>query len=161
MNYPMPTEKKARAQSVPIVIPGAEFMSKEELDKAKHNEKMRRYMARKRDSKLQTPAKITNQEVRVMSNKELMDLSRDSRNLAMGVLNKKLVSLDNNPEELAKINIATLATAFGILFDKHQLMNGLSTENIAIHKKIDVNMTSDEAVKELNKMREKYAGDNQ
>lgn len=150
---------KARRPKVPIVIPGAEHMTPEELKKAKHAEKMRRYLARKSGS---DPGDIkkTKEEVMVMSNQELMELSKDSRNLAMRVINKKLVALDTDPEQLAKINIATLATAFGILFDKHQLMNGLATENVAIHQKIDINMSSDKAMEELNKMREKYAEQN-
>lgn len=152
---------RQRAKPVPIVIPGAEFMTPDELRKAKHAEKMRRYMARRSGGNEPGAKKKTGQEVRIISNQELMDLSRDSRNLAMQVVNKKLLALDNDPEQLAKINIATLATAFGILFDKHQLMNGLATENVAIHQKIDINMSSDKALEELNKMREKYAESNE
>ena len=78
----------------------------------------------------------------------------------MRLLEKRLLQLDENPEQLEKVNLATLATTFGILFDKIQLMNGLATENISIHAKIDVNMSSDKALDELNKMREQYADSN-
>lgn len=154
------TEKKERRKQVPIVIPGAENMTPEELKKAKHNEKMRRYLAR-RDGREPGEIKKTGQELRIIDSTELVEMSRDTRNLGMMVLNKKLQELYIDPEQLAKINIATLATAFGILFDKHQLMNGLSTENIAVHTKIDINMTSDKALEELNRMREQYAESNQ
>ena len=155
-----PKPSKARQPKVPIVIPGAENMTKEELDRAKHNEKMRRYTARQRGTDPGAEKK-TGQEIRIIDNKELIDMSKDTRNLAMMVLNKKLLDLYDDPEQLAKINIATLATAFGIMFDKHQLMHGLSTENVAIQHKIDINMTSDKALEELNKMREQYAEGNE
>jgi hypothetical protein len=141
-------------KGAPIVIPNAESLSKEEVARLKHNEKMRRYMARKRTGgALETK---TNQEIRKINTKELIELTKDTRNLAVQTLNKKLVEMYHDEEAMNKINLATLATVFGILFDKSQLLNGLATENIAIKAKIDVNMTSDSALAELNKMRELY-----
>ena len=57
-------------------------------------------------------------------------------------------------DALMKMSMKDLATAFGILFDKAQLAQGLSTENIAIHTKIDVNLSSEEALDELTRLRE-------
>ncbi len=161
-----PAENKTKTPKVKIVIPGAEHMTPEELKKAKHAEKMRRYMAKKRGKErgeIVDPGaeKKTGQEIRIMSNQELVDMSKDSRNLAMEVINMKLLDLKNDPEQLAKMNLATLATAFGILFDKSRLMEGLTTENIAIHQKVDINMTSDKALEELNKIRERYVGEHE
>lgn len=152
------TTTKQRRPKVPIIIPGAEFMSKEELERAKRNESMRRLMARRRGGE---PKELkTKQEIRKIDTQEMVELSKDTRNLAIQTLNKKLIELYNNPDELNKINLAQLATVFGILFDKSQLLNGLATENIAIHAKIDVNMSSDKAMEALSKMREKYQEDN-
>lgn len=162
-----------RSKPEPIVIEGAELMTPDELRKAKHAEKMRRYNARKRDEKAKKKAEagvkevykpkvipLTKQEIRKIDNAALVELSTDTRNAMMQVLEAKVFQLYNDPEQLAKVNLATLATAFGILFDKTQLMNGLATENIAIQAKIDINMSSDKALEELNKMREQYAESN-
>jgi hypothetical protein len=142
----------------PIIIPGAENMTKEELAKAKKNESQRRLMARRRGG--EPLEKHTSQEMRKMETQEMVALAFDTRNLAIQVLHQKIMDLFNDPEQLQKANITQLATTFGILFDKAQLAAGLSTENISIRAKIDVNMSSDEALNELNKLREKYSEGN-
>ena len=134
-------------------------MTKEELAKAKNNESQRRQMARRRGKE---PAVVTTKQgLRKIDTEEMVELSKDTRNLAIQTLNKKLLEVYVDEDQLAKVNLATLATVFGILFDKSQLMNGLATENIAIQAKIDINMNSDTALQELNKMREKYAEQNE
>lgn len=149
---------KVIAKGAPIVIPNADEMTPEELAKAKHNEKIRRYRQRSQGKEVEEFK--SKQEVRKIDTAELVELSKDTRNLAVQTLNRKLIDLNNDPDALNKVNLATLATVFGILFDKTQLMNGLATENIAITAKIDVNMNSDKALEELNRMREKYAEQN-
>jgi hypothetical protein len=145
---------KVIEKGAPIIIPNKEEMTKEEIKKFKHRETMRRYMARRRGGK--ALVKEEKHEVRKINTEQMVEMSKDTRNLAIQTLNKKLIELYDNPETLEKTNLATLATVFGILFDKTQLMAGLATENIAIQAKIDVNMKSDDAIKELNKMREQY-----
>lgn len=146
------------AKGAPIIIPNADELTPEQLKKAKHAEKMRRYMKRRKGetvvAKRDTETYLTMQK---LNDQEMVEISKDTRNLAIQTLNKKLIDLNMDPEQMAKVNLATLATVFGILFDKSQLMNGLATENISIHAKIDVNMSSDKALEELNKMREGYA----
>lgn len=149
------TKKGSRRPSVPIVIPNAENLTDEELKKAKHAEKMRRYKVRTNGGD-PGETKKTGQEIRKIDTKELIDLSKDTRNLAIQTLAKKLQEIYDDPEALAKINLATLATTFGILFDKTQLMNGMATQNIAIQAKLDVTMSSDKAIQELNRMRESF-----
>lgn len=152
------TVNRNQLKSIPkgakIEIPGAEFMSPEELKKAKHNEKMRRYMARKRGN--EPKETYSKQELRKIGTEQMIGLATDTRNLAVQTLNNKLLDLNKNPEQMEKVSIKELATVFGILFDKSQLMQGLATENIAIQAKIDVNMSSDKALEELNKMRERF-----
>jgi len=147
-------ERKVIKKGDPIIIPGAEFMSKEELSKAKQNESMRRQMARRRGGEPQE--KHTKQELRKLNTDEMIEMAKDSRNLALQTLSKKLTQVYSDNDQLRKVNLATLATVFGIMFDKGQLMDGLSTQNIAIQAKIDVNMTSDKALEVLNKMRENF-----
>lgn len=149
-------EIKKRRPKVPIIIPNAENLTPEELKKAKHAEKQRRNMARTTGGTDPGDKKKTGQEIRKIDTKELVELAKDTRNLAIQTLNKKLLEIYADPAQMQKINLATLATTFGIMFDKTQLMNGLATENIAIQAKIDVNISSDEALKELNKMRERF-----
>lgn len=154
----MAKQKKPRAKKEPIVIPNAENLTPEELKKAKHAEKMRRYMAR-RNGKDPGIEKKTNQELRTITTEEMVSLAAETRNVAIQTLFKKLQMLNDNPELLEKVNIASLSTVFGTLVDKSNLLEGKSTQNIAIQAKIDVNMSSDEAIQELNKMREKFQED--
>lgn len=170
-----------------IPVPGEENMTPEELKKERLRLKMLRYREKKRLEKRQKEAddekerlkkeiadgkydkkedyvprlvRLSKQEIRIIDNSELVALTADTRNLMMMVLNEKAKSLLGDPEELKKLNMTSIATAFGILVDKHNIMNGMATENIAIHHKIDINMSSDKALEELNKMREKYAESN-
>ena len=143
----------------PIIIPGAEFMTKEELAKAKKNESQRRLMQRRRGT---VPTKkLTKQEIRAMETEQMVDLAKGTRDLTLDILGQKLMMIMQDDEQMKKVNLATLATVFGIMYDKTQLMQGLSTQNIALNAKIDVNMKSDEAIEELNKMREKFQESNQ
>jgi membrane glycosyltransferase len=155
----MATRKAREAVGVvtkgdPIIIPGAEFMSKEELAKAKKNEAQRRLMSRR--SGFEPTVVAPKNVLRKIDTAQMVELATDTRNLAVQILQDKLVSLQSDPDALAKTSIKDLATVFGILIDKTQLLNGLSTSNVAIHAKIDVTMTSDKALEELNKMRERY-----
>ena len=146
---------KVLEKGAPIIIPNAENLSPEEIKKIKHREKMRRYMARK--SGKEPVERETKQEIRKIDTTEMVELSKDTRNKAIQILDLKLSELAVDKDALAKVNLATLATVFGILFDKTQLMTGMATENIAIQANININMSADDALDELNKMREKYS----
>lgn len=151
---------RKRRKKVPIVIPNAEALTPEELERAKHNEKQRRQMARLAGKEDPGEFKKTGNEILIMNTNEMIELAKETRNTTLQILNKKLMMLNNDPEQLSKINLATLATAFGIMFDKNQLMDGMATQNINIHQKIDITMSSEDAIKELNKYREGYSEDN-
>ena len=142
----------------PIVIPNAEALAdeygEEEVARLKKNEAQRRLMQRNRGK--EPTVALRGQEVREIETEDMVSMAKQTRNLSLGVLENALVHLMSDPEKLAKTNIATLATVFGIMYDKTQLMQGLSTQNIAINAKVDVNMNSDEAIQELNKMRSKF-----
>lgn len=142
----------------PIIIPGAEFMTKEELRAAKNKESMRRQMARRRGG--EPTEKLTKQEIRERDNALLLETALDVRNMTSQVLKMKLHQLLTDPDALNKTNLVHLTTAFGTLVDKAQLLSGLATEHIAVSAKIDINISSDEAITQLNKMREKFNEDN-
>jgi hypothetical protein len=141
-----------------IIVPNAENMTPEEIKKFKHKEKVRRYTARQ--SGKEVVEQVSNHELRKIDTETMVEIAKDTRNKAVQLLDKKLNMLNEDDEELKKVNMATLATVFGILFDKAQLAAGLATENIAIHAKIDINMNADAAMSELNKMREKFSENN-
>lgn len=151
--------KDKRREKVPIVIPNAEMLTKEELTRLRRNEAMRRSRARSR-GELPAP-KLGKQELRKITTGEMVELSQDTRNLAVQILNQKLLLMQTDSEMLAKTSIKDLATVFGILVDKNQLLNGLSTSNISIHSKVDVNMTADKAMEALSRMREHYQENNE
>ncbi len=151
-------------KGAPIIIPNAENLSEEELGRAKQKEKIRRMRARKKGEVGEggeVLAPMTKQEIRKLDTEEMVEMAKGTRNMAVQLLEMKLQELYSDPAQREKLNLATLATVFGILFDKTQLMAGLSTENIAIQAKIDINMNSDTALQELDKMRAKYAEQNQ
>lgn len=148
-------ERRVIPKGEPIIIPNADQMTPEELKRAKHAEKMRRYQARKNNNGVAV-VKEKKAEIRKMDTAEMVEMAKDTRNLAIRVLNNKLIMLETDEEELKKTNMATLATVFGILYDKAALAAGMATENIAIHSKIDINITSDKALDELNRMRERF-----
>jgi len=152
-------EKKPRRKSIPIVIPNAEALSPEELAKAKHNEKMRRLTVRNRGNDPGVEKKTGN-ELRIIDTDEMVAMAKQGRNSAIQLLNKKMQELNDDPEALAKVNFATLATTFGILVDKSLILEGMPTQNIAIHAKVDVNMKSEELMAELDKMRQNYTEEN-
>jgi len=152
------TKRAVLPKGSKVVIPGAEHMTKEELEKAKKNETQRRLMARR--SGKEPLERVTKQELRKIDTAEMVELAVDTRNLAVQVLNTKLQMINDDPDILAKTSIKELATVFGILFDKSQLLNGLSTSNINIHSKIDINMSSEKAIEELSKMAEHYQSEN-
>ncbi len=149
---------KAIVKGEKIIVPNAENMTPEEIKKFKHKEKVRRYAARQ--SGKEVVEQVSNHELRKIDTETMVEIAKDTRNKAVQLLDKKLNMLNDDDEELKKVNMATLATVFGILFDKAQLAAGLATENIAIHAKIDINMNADAAMSELNKMREKFSENN-
>lgn len=157
---PAKSRKKGRVikKGEPIIVPNKEAVAdvygEEEIERLKHNEKQRRNMARQRGGVPTVP--LTSQEIKEMEAEEMITMAKQTRNLSLGVLEAALMNIMSDPEKLAKTNVATLATVFGIMYDKTQLMQGLSTQNIAINAKVDINMDSDKAIEELNKMRSKF-----
>lgn len=76
------------------------------------------------------------------------------RNKAAELLHKKMDMINKSPALLKKENLVSLAKVFGIFFDKSQILQGQATENIAIKAKISRDMTPEESLEELLKMRE-------
>jgi hypothetical protein len=67
--------------------------------------------------------------------------------------------INSNKKMLEKENLVSLAKVFGIFFDKSQILQGQATENIAIKAKISKDMSPEESLEELLKMRESRQAD--
>ena len=87
-------------------------------------------------------------------NKDFKELAIEGRNKAYQILLRKLDMVGRNKRNLSEVNLSTLATTFGILFDKVQITKGEATENVAIMGKVDTNMSAEEALGMVLKMRE-------
>ncbi|HRF71120.1 MAG TPA: hypothetical protein PKV66_06795, partial [Candidatus Pelethenecus sp.] len=82
------------------------------------------------------------------------DLLLSGRKKAFQLLNLKMDRVMRNNKSIDEIGITALAQTFGILFDKTQIVSGEATENIAVLAKIDKNMSSEDALASILKMRE-------
>lgn len=89
------------------------------------------------------PTVLSQDEVR------MVDLTQTVAKKALAHIDKKL-----SKKDMSKVSITQLAQVFGISLDKFLLLTGRATENIAFKAKIDTNMTSDQLMSELLKMRE-------
>ncbi len=76
------------------------------------------------------------------------------RNKAAALLHKKMDRMSRSRKLLDAVSLSQLATTFGIMFDKAQIVQGQATENIAVLAKVDPNMTPEDALESLTKMRE-------
>ena len=76
------------------------------------------------------------------------------RNKAAMLLHKKMDRLAKNKNLLDQVSLTQLATTFGIMFDKAQILQGQATENIQVMAKISNDMTAEESLNALLKMRE-------
>jgi hypothetical protein len=86
--------------------------------------------------------------------KDLVSGVQDTRDATLMLVRKKLNLLNSDKEQLKKMNLATLTTAFGILFDKSQIAKGEATEHIAIHAKISQDMSPEDRIAAIAKIRE-------
>ncbi len=76
------------------------------------------------------------------------------RNKAAMLLHKKMDRLNKNKKLLDATTLTQLATTFGILFDKSQILTGQATENISVMARIKDNMTPEETLEALLQHRE-------
>jgi hypothetical protein len=86
---------------------------------------------------------------------DIKGMLTSGRDKAMVLMHKKLDRLGTSRKMLDKENIATLAKVVGILFDKSQIVQGEATEHIAVLSKVDDNLTPEQRMNMLVKLREK------
>jgi len=89
-----------------------------------------------------------------LANPDFKDLVLSGRKKAFKLLNMKMDRVMRSNKGIDEVGITALAQTFGILFDKAQIISGEATENVAVLAKIDGNMSSEEALASILKMRE-------
>ena len=100
------------------------------------------------------------EKVELVTNKDIKSITIGGRNTAMRLINTKLAALERSPKALKNESLVSLGKIFGILFDKSQIIQGQATEHVAHLGKIDTNLTPDQAIAFVLKMREnQLAGD--
>jgi hypothetical protein len=87
-------------------------------------------------------------------NIEISDVVLSARDKTFKLLHKKLDQVGKNKKSLEAVSFSQLTTAAAILFDKGQIIQGQATENVAIMAKIDSNMSPEDALSAVLRMRE-------
>lgn len=94
------------------------------------------------------------EKIDIEKNPDFKDLVLSGRKKAFEILNMKMDRVAQSRKQLDEVSITALAQTFGILFDKSQIIQGEATENIAVLAKIDKDMSSQDALAAILKMRE-------
>lgn len=81
------------------------------------------------------------------------------RNKAAMLLHKKMDRIGRNKKLLDSVTLTQLATTMGIFFDKAQILTGQATENIQVMAKIASDISPEETLEMLLKMREKESNE--
>jgi len=99
---------------------------------------------------------ITIREKREIINPDdIKGLILGGRNKAAKLIYEKLDRIGKSKKLLDNVSLGEMAKVVGILVDKGQILQGQSTENIAVlSKNIDSNLTPEEAIEAVLKMRE-------
>lgn len=87
---------------------------------------------------------------------DLKEQVTGTRDLALKLVRKKLEHLDKSPKALKEEKTKDLAWIAGLLVDKGQIVQGQATENIAIHSKIDSNMSPEDAMRAMLALRDSF-----
>lgn len=87
------------------------------------------------------------------------DLVLGARRKGWVLLHRKLDQLGRNKKALAAESIMNIAKVAGITFDKGQIVTGEATEHVLMKAKIDGNISSEEALAQLARLRERTAAD--
>jgi len=81
------------------------------------------------------------------------------RDKSFRLIDMKLDRVGKSKKKLDQVTFKDLAVIAGVAFDKAQILKGEATEHIAVHAKIDKEMTPEAAFEALMTMREKVQVD--
>lgn len=107
-----------------------------------------------------TPDMPLREKQEILNPNDIKGLMLGSRNKAAKIIHEKLERISRSKKSIDDIGLGELAKVVGILFDKGQIIQGQSTENIAVmSKNIDSSLTPEEALATVLKMREATMAD--
>lgn len=130
-----------------LVEPQEYFVTQEMADKVKETMRTRSvYIPEKTLAEKKAEALLAENDVKAMT---LMNRDKMSKLISM-----KVDRIMGSYKRIDETPLQTLATAFGILFDKSQILQGEATENVAVLAKIDEKLSPEEAMAAILKGRE-------
>lgn len=120
------------------------------VEQSMESRKMTRY---NRDDATPTTLRETKE---LEENKTFSQLAEDGRNKIIKIIHKKLDMIDKSRKKLDNVSAGELAKVYSILFDKSQIIRGEATEHVKVlSKNIDDNLTPEERLDYVLKLREK------
>jgi hypothetical protein len=98
---------------------------------------------------------VLREKVELLNPQDIKGLMLGARNKAAKIIHEKLDRMSRSKKAIDDIGLGEMAKVVGILFDKGQIIQGQSTENIAVmSKNIDANLQPEEALDMVLRMRE-------
>lgn len=119
------------------------------------SDEMKKMIRRAVDARRVTPNKVEVMDDSALLNPDdTKGLTIGGKNKALMLIHKKLDRLNKSNKMLDATPLSQLTTAFGTIFDKAQILQGEATENVAVMAKISNDLTPEQALQALMKMRE-------
>lgn len=109
---------------------------------------------RKQSGKNQAAKVYEKKKVEAYMDKPIEEIVTSNRNKLSAIMNKKADMLLKDEKQLKETSLSQLSTAFGVMFDKGQILRGEATEHIAFQGNISQDMDPNEAIEAVVKMRE-------
>lgn len=97
---------------------------------------------------------VLKEKNQALDKQDIKELVITGRKKALELVHMKMERLGKSNKKLDEVPITALAQAFGILFDKGQIIQGMATENVAVLAKIDKDIKPEDAIEMVLKMRE-------
>jgi hypothetical protein len=98
----------------------------------------------------------TIRKVKEIENMDIATIMLSTRDLAAGLVRRKLEYLDTHPQALKEEKLKDLGRLLGVLFDKGQIIAGQATEHVLMMSSIPDHLDPDEALAAIMKMREEF-----
>jgi len=89
-----------------------------------------------------------------LDSQDIKALMGGIRDKTFNIIDRKLDMVGKSRKKIDSISFKELGVIGGIAFDKSQILKGEATENIAVMAKIDKNISADDALALVGKMRE-------
>lgn len=86
--------------------------------------------------------------------RDVLEMLSDIKKKGIHLAEKKLERLATTKKQLDKTKLRDFSTFIGTIIDKHQLLAGKATENVAVRAEIKEDMDPDEALSTMLRMRE-------